>query len=69
MAQRRINTDRFGNAYQVIGCKANKAGYPVGYVELSGKLYKIEPSESNKDGVAMWVKVTRVNKQNKQSSM
>lgn len=55
---RRISTDRFGNSYQVVGCKENRGGYPVGYAEIGGKLYKIEPSDSNKDGVKMWVKIT-----------
>lgn len=67
--QRRfLKSDRFGNPYQVIGCKANKGGYPVGYVELGGKLYKVEPSKANKEGVEMWVKVTQV-KRNAQQSM
>lgn len=67
--QRTIKNDRFGQPYQVIGCKENKNGYPVGYAELGGKLYKIEPSDSNKDGVKTWVKITQVKKQNKVSSM
>ncbi len=67
--KRRISTDRFGNPYQLIGCKPNKGGFPVGYVELGGKLYKIEPSESNKEGVAMWCKITLVKKQQQHSSM
>jgi len=69
MAKRRISTDRFGNAYQLIGCKPNKNGYPVGYIELGGKLYKIEPSPSNKEGVDYWVKVTAIKKQNQATSM
>lgn len=68
MAKRFIKNDRFGNPFQVVGCKPNKGGYPVGYAELSGKLYKIEPSESKKDGVDMWVKITQV-KKNQNSSM
>lgn len=68
--QKRISTDRFGNAYQVIGCRDKKGtGFPYGYVELGGKLYKIEPSESKKDGVDMWVKITAVKKQNRATSM
>lgn len=69
MANQYIKNDRFGNPYQVIGCKPNKGGFPVGYVELGGKLYKIEPSDAQKDGVAMWVKVTQVKKQAKATSM
>lgn len=64
-----IKKDRFGNDYQVVGAKENKNGYPVAYVELSGKLYKIEPSESKKDGVHTWIKVTKVNKQQRSTSM
>jgi hypothetical protein len=67
--QRFIKTDRFGNPFQVIGCKPNKGGFPVGYVELGGKLYKLEPSDSQKDGVAAWVRVTQVKKQAQHSSM
>lgn len=69
MAQNNVKTDRFGNPYQLIGCKENKNGFPVGYVELGGKLYKIEPSEAKKDGFLYWVKVTRVDQKKKHTSM
>lgn len=72
MSQRRsrISTDRFGNAYQLIGCKDKKGnGFSQGYVELGGKLYKIEPSVAQKDGVEFWVKITAVKKQAQHSSM
>lgn len=69
MAKRFIKNDRFGNPYQVIGLKDNKNGYPVGYVELGGKLYKLEPSESQKEGVSSWLKVTQVKKQAQHTSM
>jgi hypothetical protein len=69
MAKNRISTDRFGNAYQLIGCKPNKAGFSVGYIELGGKLYKIEPSEAQKEGVSHWVKVTKVDKKAQHTSM
>lgn len=59
---RYTKTDRFGNRYQVVGCKPNKNGYPVGYVEVGGKLFKLEPSESNKDGVHSWIRVTELKK-------
>lgn len=59
-----IKTDRFGNPFQVIGCRDKKGnGFPVGYVELGGKLYKLEPSQANKDGVDTWIRVTAVKKQ------
>ncbi len=66
---RNISTDRFGNPYQLIGCKPNKKGFPVGYAELGGKLYKIEPSEAKKEGVDFWVKITAVKKNAKHTSM
>lgn len=62
VGKKRIRTDRFGNPYQVVGCKDNKNGFAVGYVELGGKLYKIEPSKADKDGVSVWVKITLVKK-------
>lgn len=70
MAGKYIKTDRFGNPYQVIGCKDERGtGFPKGYIELGGKLYKIEPSKASKEGVEVWVKVTQVKKQPKHSSM
>jgi hypothetical protein len=68
--QKRISSDRFGNPYQLIGCKDKKGkGFAVGYVELGGKLYKVEPSEAQKEGVLFWVKITAVKKQAAQTSM
>ena len=68
--KKRISTDRFGNPYQLVGCKPSKnPAFCQGYIELGGKLYKIEPSMANKDGVAMWVKVTAVKKQASHSTM
>ena len=68
--QSRISTDKFGNPYQVIGMKDKKGtGFPKGYVELCGKLYKIEVSDSKKDGVEAWVRVTQVKKQSQNRSM
>lgn len=62
MAKKRISIDRFGNPYQLVGCKINEKGFSKGYAELGGKLYKIEPSEAQKDGVGFWVKITLVKK-------
>lgn len=68
--QKRISTDRFGNPYQLIGCKDKKGtGFAVGYIELGGKLYKVEPSQAQKDGVLYWVKITAVKKQTMATSM
>lgn len=65
-----ISTDRFGQPYQVIGCKDKKGnGFCSGYVELGGKLYKVEPSQATKEGVDMWVKITAVKKRPTSSSM
>jgi hypothetical protein len=66
----RISNDRFGNPFQVIGCKDKKGtGFCKGYVELGGKLYKLEPSPAKKDGVEAWIKVTQVKKQPQHSGM
>lgn len=70
MAGKRISTDRFGNPFQLIGCKDKKGnGFPYGYVELGGKLYKVEPSSAQKDGVEYWVKITAVKKRSSHQSM
>ncbi|MDN3673436.1 hypothetical protein QWY99_10265 [Flavobacterium branchiarum] len=70
MSKSRISTDRFGNAYQLIGCKDKKGnGFAQGYIELGGKLYKLEPSVAQKEGVEFWVKVTAVKKRPTNSSM
>lgn len=65
--QKRISNDKFGNPYQLIGCKENDKGFSKGFIELGGKLYKIEPSQAQKDGVSYWVKVTQMKKQANQS--
>ena len=60
-----VSTDKFGQKYQVIGCKDKKGtGFPKGYITLKGKLYKLEPSKSNKDGIEMWIRCTEVKNQN-----
>ena len=65
-----VSTDKFGQAYQVVACKDKKGnGFAVGYIELCGKLYKIEPSEANKDGVMMWVRVTACKKRPTNTTM
>ncbi len=55
-------SDRFGNPTALVGCKNNKNGYPVGYLEINNILLKLEPAQSNKDGVAEWIKVTKIRK-------
>jgi len=64
---RNSRIDRFGNMTMLIGCKENKNGYPVGYLEIGNTLYKVEPSPANKDGVLYWVKLTKLNKRNNSS--
>jgi len=55
--------DRFGNSYKLVGCKDKKGnGFPRGFVEIGGTMYKIEPSEANKEGVDYWVKITKMPK-------
>ena len=67
MAQN-IRTDRFGNPFQLVGMRDKKGnGFPFGYAELKGQLYKVEVCESKKDGVESWVKITKVSKRAKQS--
>ncbi len=59
---RQPSIDRFGNAYSLVSCKDKKGtGFSKGWVEIGGKLYKIEPSEAAKDGVMYWVKITKMN--------
>lgn len=68
--QARISTDKFGNPYQLVACKDKKStGYGVGYAELGGKLYKIEPSPAQKEGVTDWVKITLMKKRQQHSGM
>ncbi|RKQ43130.1 hypothetical protein BXY85_3749 [Roseivirga pacifica] len=58
----RTSVDKFGNTYAVVGCKDKKGtGFPKGYIEIKGQLYKLEPSDSQKDGVACWIRVTKMN--------
>ncbi len=60
----KVQRDKFGNEFQLIGCKDRKGtGYGVGYFEVGGKLFKVEASEAKKDGYTHWVKITKVNKQ------
>lgn len=65
-----IKNDKFGNPFQLVGCKDKKgSGFGVGYAELGNNLYKIEPSEAQKEGYTHWVKITKVTKQKKHSTM
>lgn len=64
-----IKNDRFGNPFQLIGCKPNDKGFCKGYIELGGKLYKVEPSISQNEKYGYWVKITAVKKQSTSKSM
>jgi hypothetical protein len=63
-----IRRDPLGRLTQLVKCKLSKRGFPVGYMELGGKLYKVEPSEGKKDGVIYWVKVTLLDKSSRSRS-
>lgn len=63
-----MSVDKFGNSYAVVSCKDKKGtGFPKGFIEIKGKLYKLEPSPSQKEGVDMWIRVTEMKKQNSNS--
>jgi hypothetical protein len=64
-----VGVDRFGNEYKVVGCKDKKGkGFSAGYVEIRKPgLYKLEPSQSQKEGVEHWIRVTKV-QQNRQGN-
>ncbi len=65
-----IKNDAFGNPFQVVGCRDKKGtGFSKGFVELGGKLYKIEPSKADKEGVDAWVRITLMKKDNRTTSM
>jgi hypothetical protein len=58
-----VTKDKFGNNKMVVSLKDKKGnGYPKGYGEIKGKLYKFEYSDAKKDGVEGWVSVTEVSK-------
>lgn len=59
-------TDRFGNPTKLVGCKPNKNGFPVGYLEIGNQLYKLEPSKSNNEKYSHWIKVTKIVKKSQE---
>jgi len=75
----RIQTDKFGNAYQLKLAKQvvnRRTGEEVNahktFVELGGKLYEISICEANandKREGGLWVKITHKKKQQRQTSM
>jgi hypothetical protein len=65
-----IRSDKYGNPFQVVGTKDKKGnGFSVGYVELGGHLYKVEPSIAKKDDVHYWVRITKLKKDSRNTSM
>lgn len=75
--KKRISTDRFGNNYQLCSLRQvlTKDGQelPVysGVVEIQGRAYKFEVSNSNKTGMRKgvevakkWLKITQLRNQN-----
>lgn len=66
-----VNTDKYGNPYQVISCKPKKKNpdFNQGWIELQGKLYKLEVSNADKDGVDYWVRVTQQKKDRTSNKM
>ena len=62
MAQQNARQDRFGNDYVLCNVKEKESGFNKGFVEIGGKLYKVEVSDNKKDGGAYWVKITKLKK-------
>lgn len=60
---RRVTKDRFGNNCMIVGLKDNGKGYPKGFIEIKGTLYKLEYSDSKKDPVLCWLKFTEMPRQ------
>jgi len=58
-----IRTDKYGRATTLCKCKPNNNGFPEGYVELGGSLYKLAVSNNLKDG-GYWVNLTKMPKRN-----
>lgn len=59
-----VRYDKQNRPYKLVGLKKNKNGFPVGYVEMNGNLYKIDVSTSKKEGVELWIKFTKLPKRN-----
>jgi len=66
MQNKKVYRDKFGNEQKLVALKPNKNGYPVGYLEVGGKLFKMEyspASSDNRAGAIGWVRVTALKKQ------
>ena len=64
-----VSVDKFGNEYQLVGCKDKKGnGFSAGFFEMKGQLFKVEPSVAQKEGYEFWVKITKVKPRKKASN-
>lgn len=58
-----VTRNKFGNKQVVVGLKVKKnPDFPQGYVEISGKLYKLTLSRSKKEGIEYWVTIEKTEK-------
>lgn len=55
-----VKYDKQNRPYKLVSLKKNKNGFPVGYVEIGGSLYKIDISPAKKEGVELWAKFTKL---------
>lgn len=54
--------NRFGQEELVLAIRDKKKnGFPYGYVNIGGKVYKVFVNNANKDGVSYWVKFVKTN--------
>ena len=51
--------DRFGNETALVGVK-RKGNFGVGYFQFGNQLFKVDLSDSKKDGVESWLKITKL---------
>jgi hypothetical protein len=65
-SNRSVRSDKYGRPTSLCKCKPNKNGYPEGYIELGGSLYKFAVSNNLKDG-GYWVSVTKMVKRSNMS--
>lgn len=46
----------------LIGMKKDSNGFPIGFFSVRDKLFRVQISPSNKDGVESWVRITACKK-------
>ena len=61
--------DKYGNMYQSVPCTDDKNDNPVGWIEIKGQLYKIQPApadsgQQDRKGrdITAWVRITQMSK-------